>query len=956
MRQLLWFISTIPVVAGHPPLVAQGVTAKVPLSRPPAQSSAESSPPQSATPTTSPAEPEAVPDLSTIPFAIPLPPTDTDHIVWDCDAESRHGDIYALTGDVEITFRHRHIHADAVQLNERTGEVLATGHLTIRSEDNDESIQASHGVYNLRTEMGRFYDAAGSIGLHNPLGRSPGAGRTPTTQAAAAAAQPGSQPETLSVGLETENPFLFTGRVVDKTGPGDYTIYDGTVTSCALPRPDWLFSSHKIVVAGNKAHAGNSVFHLLGLPVLFLPYLTAPTTAGQRQSGLLIPVFGDSSTKGVTIGEQGYLVLGRSADLTAGTVYYSLRGFSESGTYRYRGGGNDFITAHASALQDRGYIANNGVYVDQGGEDLTAAFRRQLSPNTRAVGDGEYLSSYIYREAFTDSFNQAVSSDITSIGYVTHQTDGWSLDGRVDRYQGLKRVPIGTTPGQQVHILHTPSFDLDGVDRPIPGTPLLWTLDTSLAGLKRVQPNFTSSGITQRFDLRPELSLPVHLGGWNVMGSVATRETVYSRSREAPYTASAAPVELTQPLNRADLELTLAVRPPTIERTFQVPDALQKFFGTEVRHTVEPEITYRDVRGVDNFLSVLRFDDTDVVSDTNEVEYGLVQHLYFRPKPKKTAARPPGCPAEVDASLEAERPPQNAAGTPSAAEAAGTPGQADAAGATQENMAEAEQAVPDVLTPSPGDSTDANGIAVPSSAAPDVPLRTHARRLSRCTPPVETAQQPWASWRLTQRYFFDPTFGHAVVLQRRNIFESTLSLSGVAFLTEPRNISPLVSRLRVRTSGHTDVAWDFDYDTGAGKFTSSNVYLNAHEGPVFGGFSFARLNAPGRFATEVIDTNNNATLVNSAVSNFSQIRLLLGYGVPARPGLSVATNVGLDALGGAIQYAALQTNYNWNCCGLAVEYRKFDLGTVRDENSYRFSFTLANIGSAGNIRRTERLF
>lgn len=271
-------------------------------------------------------------------------------------------------------------------------------------------------------------------------------------------------------------------------------------------------------------------------------------------------------------------------------------------------------------------------------------------------------------------------------------------------------------------------------------------------------------------------------------------------------------------------------------------------------------------------------------------------------------------------------------------------------------MAEAEQSVPDVLTPSPDDSTDANGIAVPSSAAPDVPLRTHARRLSRCTPPVETAQQPWASWRLTQRYFFDPTFGHAVVLQRRNIFESTLSLSGVAFLTEPRNISPLVSRLRVRTSGHTDVAWDFDYDTGAGKFTSSNVYFNAHEGPVFGGFSFARLNAPGRFATEVIDTNNNATLVNSAVSNFSQIRLLLGYGVPARPGLSVATNVGLDALGGAIQYAALQTNYNWNCCGLAVEYRKFDLGTVRDENSYRFSFTLANIGSAGNIRRTERLF
>ncbi len=939
MRRLLWFISTIPILSGHPPLVAQGVTSPTPRSQPGAADL------PSAT----------LPQLDGIPFAVPLKADDTDHIVWDCDTQSRHGDIYLLAGDVDIRFRNRRIHADSVQVDERTGEVIADGHLRITSADNAESIQASHGTYNLRTGTGDFYDAAGSVGLHNPL----------TSQAAVSTPVTGGAPTT-RLGLETANPFLFTGRLVQKTGPDDFTIYDGTVTSCALPKPDWLFSAHRIVVAGNKAHASGSVFHLLGLPVLFLPYLTAPTTAGQRQSGLLIPVFGDSSTKGVTVGEQAYIVLGRSVDLTAGTVYYSLRGFSESGTLRYKGQANDFITAHLSALQDRGYVANNGVYVNQGGQDVTAALRRQLSANTRLVGDGEYLSSYIYREAFTDSFNQAVSSDITSIGYVTHQTDGWSLDGRVDRYQGLKRVPVGTTPGQQVHILHAPSFDLDGVDRPIPGTPLLWTLDTSLAGLKRVQPNFTSSGIIQRFDLRPELSLPLHFDGWNLVGRLATRETAYSRSRQVPYDASAPPTELTQALNRADLEMEMALRPPVLQRTFAVPEPLQKLFGTEVRHTIEPEVTYRDVKGVNNFLSVLRFDDTDVVSDTNQLEYGLTQHLYFRPKLKKAAISPAGCAAEAEGQGEsvgegetearAAGQPAQKAGADNTGGAEGGSPSTDPGALTQENSAEGTAQVPDVLTPGPGDSTDANGIAVPSSAAPDVPLRTHARRLSRCTPQLETAQQPWASWRLTQRYFFDPTFGHAVIEQRRNIFQSTLSLSGIAFLTEPRNISPLVSRLRVRTSEHTDLEWDFDYDTGATKFTSSNVFVDAHEGPVFGGISYARLNAPGRFATEVIDTDNNASLVNSAVSNFSQIRLLLGYGVPIKPGLSVATNVGLDALAGTIQYAALQTNYNWNCCGLAVEYRKFNLGTVRDENSYRFSFTLANIGSAGNIRRAERLF
>ena len=918
MQRLLWFISTIALLAGHPLLHAQAVTTKALGEQPSTPPATQISP--------SPAATSPEPDLASIPFAIPLPPEKTEHLVEDSDLASQHGNTDLLSGNVQITLGNRHLRADYVQFDRVTGEATAQGNVRVTGGDNDEYIQASHGSYNLRTGTGRFFDVSGSVGLHS---REPEpAFGTPSR-----------------VGLESPNPFLFTGRIVDKTGPSDYTLYDGTVTSCLLPRPDWQFSSHKFAVDGIRARATYSVFRLLGLPLLPLPYLTTPASGDQRQSGLLIPVLGDSSTKGITVGEEAFLTLGRSADLTVGSIYYSIRGFSEAGTFRYKGLGQDFITAHFSALQDRGYVASNGVYVNQGGEDLTAAFRGQLSPNIRAVGDGEYLSSYIYREAFTDNFNQAVSSDITSIGFVTRETDGWSTDARVDRYQGLKQVPIGDSAGEQVHILHVPSFDLDGVDRPIAGTPFLWTLDASAAGLKRVQPDFTSSGVIERFDFRPEISLPLHFNGWNILGSIAARETAYSRSREAPYPANAAPVELTQPLNRADLEMKVEVRPPTLERDFKVPEKLQRFFGTEVRHTIEPEVTYENIRGVDNFLSVLRFDETDLVSDTDQLEYGLTQHLYFRPKPKSPPHAPPGCPAVSPTSQ-----PPSATATQHLGDAP------DAGAVAQDNLTQAEETVPDVLTPTPADSTDANGIALASSDTPETPLRTHNRHANRCTPVEQPKQQALVSWRLTQRYFFDPTFGNAVVLHRRNIFESTLSLSGVAFLTEPRNISPLVSRLRVRTSGHTDVEWDFDYDTGARKFTSSNVYLDAHEGPVFGGISYARLNAPGRFATEIIDTNADASLVTSPVSNFSQLRILLGYGVPTKPGLSIGTNVGLDLLGGAVQYAALQTSYNWNCCGLAVEYRKFDLGTVRDENSYRFNFTLANIGSAGNIRRAERLF
>jgi LPS-assembly protein len=673
------------------------------------------------------------------------------------------------------------------------------------------------------------------------------------------------------------------------------------------------------------------------LAAFALPLSRSILPANNCQSGLLIPEISYSSaskntgSKGFTFGDQAYLVLGRSADLTLGLLYYSLRGFSENGTFRYRGAGDNFFNAHFSALQDRGFYSPGvnaagqpvTIFNNQGGEDITASFRRALSPNLRAVGDSEYLSSYIYREAFTTNFNQAVSTDITSILYLMQQEDGFSMDARVDRYEGLKVVQTDFSPGEEVKIYHVPSIDFTGMEHPIPGTPLLWSVTASTSGLKRVQPNFATAGLTWRVDLRPEISLPLHFDGWNVLASAAFRETAYSRSRLAPYGNNATPIQSDEPLNRSNVDLSVDIRPPAVERTFVVPERWRHIFGDEMRHTIEPEITYRNVHGIDNFLGVLRFDDVDLASDTDELQYGVTQHVYFKPHAKAPAKPKPGCPAK-----------------PLTAKVSETP-------------------AVDTLDPDERATTDANGIPNASASAPDQPLRTHSRKPDPCAPAAGLPpQQEWFSWILTQKAFFEPTFGGAVINERRNIFDTTLNFSGIAFLTQPRNISPLKSRMRFRTSSHADVEWDFDYDTGAKKFTSSNTFLDLHEGRIFGGVSYALLNAPGKTYSEVIDTTTNQVtgLTSSAISDFSQMRLLFGYGKPSEPGLSAAGSAGIDLRVGTAQYITVQTNYNWNCCGLSLEYRKYDLGTIRDEGAYSFNFTLANIGTAGNLRRAASLF
>jgi len=841
------------------------------------------------------------------PDAMPIPGPATDVSIAS-DLQTQSGNISTLDGNVVITYRDRVLRADHIVYNSDTGDVDMTGHMVVTIGETSERVEASHGTINLKTQTGRFFDVAGSVGsIRKPATAGP----------APAAAKDAAATERYSNG----NPFLFTGRMVVKTGPRQYAVYDGAITSCQLPNPDWLLSAKKFDVDDSKAHTANSIFHLMGLPVLWMPYVTHPIDVNSRQTGILIPEIGiNSSSKGETIGEQVYWAINRSTDLTAGVIYYSARGWEQTGGLRFRGLGQDFIKSRYSALHDRGYYPG-GVFVNQSGTDVTFSARHDLVPavesaaaaaggpplQERAVVDVEYLSSFPYREAFSTNFNQAVSSDVVSTIYLTREQGGMAASLEGDRYQGEKRVQStnartgAVTPEEQVHIFHAPALEFTTTDHTLGSTGLEWNLDSSVTALKRTQPNFETGGMIERLDVRPELAYPLHFGGWDLQPSIAGRETFYSRSRlPAPATPvpGAPPVtENLASLNRAALDIRLDLRAPVLERTFD-SGWVRKLLRHDVKHTIEPEVAYRYITGIDSFPETLRFDLVDIASNTNEVEYGLTQRLYLREK--------------------GDRPCHAAGAGADATEILGSAGRSD-------------DAVED-----PGEALGRDEAGEPVCG-----------------------NREWISWRVAQKYFFDPTFGGAVSATPgpRAILDTTLDFSGISFMTRQRDISPIVSRMRVRTSEKTDVEWDFDYDTCSApsaasvgctrKFTANNLYVDVHGGNVSAGTIIGRLNSPAR-------SYNGGVL--SSVANFTQMRVWLGFGKPNKPGFSAATSAGLDLDLGTVQYGAIQTSYNWNCCGVSIEYRKYELGTARNDNGYKFNFTLANIGSAGNLRHQDQVF
>ncbi len=101
----------------------------------------------------------------------------------------------------------------------------------------------------------------------------------------------------------------------------------------------------------------------------------------------------------------------------------------------------------------------------------------------------------------------------------------------------------------------------------------------------------------------------------------------------------------------------------------------------------------------------------------------------------------------------------------------------------------------------------------------------------------------WITWKLAAKYFFDPNFGGAATPFRRNVLTSTLDFTGVAFLNGPRSNTPLISRFKVRTSEHSDLEWDADYDFKTGRMDASNVFADYRRDSVFGSVGYSSLKA-----------------------------------------------------------------------------------------------------------------
>lgn len=818
--------------------------------------------------------------------------SEREPVIIDAGQCEKNGSLYSLLGNVQITFHEFTFRGDQVTYNSDSGDATTSGHVELDGGSRDVHVSASHAIYNVRSRTGKFYDVTGTTGTRL---------------------------QGKNVTLTSSNPIAFMGKMVEQTGPDEYVLHEGSVTSCELPHPKWTFNATKIILrVGNSARIYNTTFRLKGVPVLYWPYAAPPVERLGRQSGFLIPNFGTSSSKGTILGDSFYWAINRSMDATLGGEYLSKRGWSLQENFRARPSDSSYLNVNYFQVLDRGIAQNvqqpNGTggttttrqTVNQGGEDIKLNGEANFRHGIRGVASIDYLSSFLFRLAFTENFSQAVDSEVRSVAFLSKSLNGFSFNAFGSRYQNFQ----GTTPGDAITILHTPALQFGSLEQKAFGSPLYWSYDIDAEGVRRSdpafvvagtsQPGFVTPGIVGRFDIAPVLSLPLLYKGWTFRPEVELRNTTYTQRQMA--VASPVPgITLEEAthnlLNRRTISTTVELRPPTLAKTFSTELA-----GRKVKHLIEPRLIYRYTNGVENFSSIIRFDFRDILSNTNEVEYGLTQRFYLKHMHD-------GC---EESAMAMDK--------------------------TESTAGEAEQS--------------------------NVPKRATTGFTSGCTP---AGANEFISWDVKQKYFMDPNFGGAIVDGQRNVLSTTVDFAGIAFLTEPRRLSPIVSDLRIRTTSNSDMEWELDYDLKKGRINSSNFYSTVHFGNFVVQGSHAFLQDPGEVGARALTNPTTGKLLpvcTPQVFNqpeciplvFNQLRALVGYGNPSKRGWSAAANIGVDSEFKLVQYSAAQTAYNWDCCGLSFEYRRFSLGEVRNENQYRFAFTLANIGSFGNLKRQTRLF
>jgi LPS-assembly protein len=474
----------------------------------------------------------------------------------------RTNDVYVAVGHVRVEQEGMKLEADKIVLNNKTGEAVAEGKVYL--QEKGDIIRADKLLININTRSGIIYNG--------------------------------------DLFMKKDNLHV-KGEKIERKSETEYHVEKGTFTTC--DENEWNLKADVIDLDMDRYATGRGVsFNMGGVPVLYTPYLLFPV---RRQTGLLIPEAGYSSSEGFLMKNSFFWAISDSQDMTFYSDYRAEHGHGTGVEYRYSNSrdssGKVFYNYFDSFSRFRDPLNTAGNPDTPGTPDNRWQFlfqhHEEIAEDLSIRADINLVSDFAY---FTDI--EKKSFELTSLPYLDSDLfyiERWDTSSL--NLLGQYAIDL-TQKSNENTIQKLPELRYNIFEEKIAG-PVHLNFDGSAANF-----SIQAGENVMRADFNPRLSAAFG-SGLTFTPRAGVRATYYDRSL-----TSSEPTERKFYYAGADLNARFS-----------------RVYGTDgdlgigrVRHSVEPGISYNYIPDFDQ-PSIPQLDAVDTVTAQNRVSGSLTNRL-----------------------------------------------------------------------------------------------------------------------------------------------------------------------------------------------------------------------------------------------------------------------------------------------------------------------------------------
>jgi LPS-assembly protein len=425
------------------------------------------------------------------------------------------------------------LNSDRLSLDQVLNEVTADGNVQmLRGKDR---VEGPHAKMNLDTHVGEFETPSYRFERQPAVKRVPLGTPTP---------------------MGPLKPVVGSGNaeVLDMLGENQFRLSKATYTTCEADDPAWYLRVNTLNLDYDRerGEGTNVTLHFKNIPIAYAPWMDFPLN-GSRQSGLLPPTFGSTSSTGLDLTVPYYLNLAPNYDATIAPRWMGLRGLQLGTEFRYltpMGNGKfsgEYLSRDEVTQTQRGLFSAHNVQDFGGGLSGLVDFTQ--------VSDRTYFADLSSRIASTSqaTLNQQLLLSYGGIPWLP-------MSMNVERYQTL----VGGAPYSRV-----PQIAATFAEPDVKGLAMQMPMEYSHF-------EHPTLDVGERVLAYPQLSLPVQLSYGFFTPKIGVHLSEYDVSRRT--TTGPDRIERSIPVGLIDTGLNF-------ERSL-------KFGDKDFTQTLEPRLYY----------------------------------------------------------------------------------------------------------------------------------------------------------------------------------------------------------------------------------------------------------------------------------------------------------------------------------------------------------------------------